>query len=821
MLRAAPVVLAALLILLGLPAPRARGDEEDEKTAAKAVASLLESDPGTDVRKVWALSEALAKPGKPAISPLRKSLPAADPAHRLAIARALVLLEDHTRALEELKRLVEDAGSSVEVKVAALRIVAEEGEMEEADWLEKSLDVTLDPAVKMAEARALWSLNRPNKGKGKQVLLAYMRSTDADLRAQGALALGEIGAGSEAKPVLLELRDEPTERGRSAALLLKILNLEQQIERPLREGPASPEPAPAIVPPTPATVGQWPLLDEIRARLSQMYVEPEKIRPSTLEDGAAEGLTKSLDPYTLYLSPAENAALMESLDPTYGGVGAYVFNDPDNQNRFTISRPIRGGPVDQAGLRSGDVVVSVNATPTEGLSVDDCVRRLKGPAGTPVTISIYRRGWTEVRDFTLNRALITIPTTAYDVLPGKIGFLQILSFSEDTAQEVSAILDGFEKAGIEGLVLDLRFNGGGYLRSAVEIASQFLPARTKVVSEKGQPGASVWPERVHYTDGSGDRRRQVPMVVLVNQGTASAAEILSGALQVHGRARLVGTLSYGKGAVQVPMPLDSRPGEPFEDLPRTAAVPLPGDSFSDRNLNGRWDPGEPFTATPRKNERYDAPEKFVDQNANGRYDPGEPFTDANGNRVYDEGDPFTDLNKNGMWDPGAGFKVTVAAYYLPDGRNLKRESKVLNGKVVTTGGLQPEVESKGEMVDFWVVQAQRALEETSKVRDYVSGLLQSDPEGFRRLARSDRNDASAYPGFDAFFASLGTKLDRAPVRELVRWHVRRKVGDEMGRDLVGDVVDDSILQAALKDLFATLKMDIASEPDLAFMAAAK
>jgi hypothetical protein len=218
------------------------------------------------------------------------------------------------------------------------------------------------------------------------------------------------------------------------------------------------------------------------------------------------------------------------------------------------------------------------------------------------------------------------------------------------------------------------------------------------------------------------------------------------------------------------------------------------------------------------NDRYDPPEKFVDRNANGRYDPGEPFTDANANGRWDDGEPFTDVNKNGVWDPGAGFKITVAAYFLPDGRNLKRETKVVNGKVVTIGGLQPDLESKGDPVDFWVVQAQRALEESGKVREFVTRLYQADPKAADRLALSDRNDPAAYPGFEEFYAGLATKLDRAAVRELVRWHVRKRVGDEAARELVGDVVDDSILQAALRDLFATLKKDFASEPDLAFLA---
>lgn len=794
-----PALLAVLLALL--PYAPARADDEIEASAAaKSVTELLSKDLGKDPRGLWRTALALEQLGRAALAPLREALAAPDaaahPERRLVIARALVLLDDHTKGLEAVRAVVEDAQADAGLRAAALRIVADEGELEEADWLGERLDTELVPEVKLAMAQGLWRLNRANKGKGKEILLQFLRSTDPDLRAAGALALGEIGAASEAKSVLLELRDEPTERGRSAALLLRLLLMEQERDQELRTpSPAAPAaPGVPLVPTAPAPAGAWPLLDEIRDILQKAYYDTEKVRAAKLEDAAAEGLSAALDPHSGYLSPEENARLLESLDPSYGGVGAYVQNDVNNRDAFTISRPIFGGPIDRAGLRSGDVVTAIDGHPTAGLSVDECVRRLKGPAATNVVITVFRRGWTETKDFELTRARITVPTTAYDVLPGKIGFLQITSFSEETAAEVAHVLDELDAAGIEGLIVDLRSNGGGYLRSAVDIASQWLPKGALVVSERGRQG--VMPSKEHRSTGAGERRRNVPIVVLMNQFTASAAEILSGALQVHGRARLVGTMSYGKGTVQFPLDLASRPGEPFVDRERPAA-------------GGRM-------VAP--NGRYDGPEKFTDANGNGRWDPGEAYADSNGNGQYDPGEAFTDTNQNGRWDPGGGLKVTVGAYYLPDGRNLKRDVKIVDGKVVPIGGLSPDVEPKPEAFDLWEIQAQNALEKTGKVRAWVDSLFEQDHEGMAHLARSDRRDPAAYPGFEAFFAGLDTKLSSQGVRWLVRFHVRRHLGDDLRRELVGDVADDLALQAALRDLFQTLKKDLAAEPDLSFLA---
>jgi len=804
------LVLPVLALLLALPARPAPADEVEEAAAAKVVSTLLAPDPGEDIPRIWALSESLAGQGKAAIAPLREQLEGASPARLLAIGRALVLLEDFTKGLEVLKGLVKTE-APVPLRVAALQVIGGEGELEDAEWLEDEIDVMLEPRVKMAMAKAIWHLGFSNKGKGKEVLVKFMRSTDEDLRAEGALALGEIGAASEALAVLAQLQHEPSERGRSAAFLLRMLSAEQAAEQALRGGgsPDGQEPDPDLQPG--GSPEEWPLLDELMAALKQLYFHADRLDREKIEDAMAAGVTKALDPYTTYLSPEQNAKFLEGLDPTYGGVGAYVFNDPTNMERFTISRPIWGGPIYRAGLRTGDLILEIDGTSTEGLGVDDCVRLLKGPPGTPVTVTILRPGWSEPKPYTLTRARITIPTTAYDILPGNIGFLEILSFSQDTAEEVAKILDRFDDAGVNGIVVDVRYNGGGYLQSAVEIASQFLPRDKLIVTEKGRPES--WRERPHRSLGSGAGRRQVPVVVLINQGTASAAEILAGSLKQNERARLVGTMSFGKGSVQNPFDLKSRPGEPYEDLPRDQPV-----SYKDLNGNQRRDEGEPVTVKSLKNMRYDPPEKFVDANGNGVYDEGEEFTDENLNGRWDDGEPFTDENGNGMRDPGGLLKLTVAAYFLPDGTNLERKSEVVDGKIVVSGGLKPDVDAEQNPVDLWEIQAQRKLDASPEFKKYVDGLYQDHRSLVEVLARSDRGEAERYPGFEEFYESLETPLSKDAVRFMVRYQLRERIGDDLGRQLVGDLVDDPVLQAALIDLFKTMNMKLEDVDDLAFIA---
>ena len=405
--RRAAVLLAVAVLLV----PSRRGafaDDIDESSAAKAVGASLAKAPSDDVPALWDLGKSLAKGGKTAITALREAASTAQPGPRFAVGRALVLLEDVSKGVEILQSVASDAKAPVGVKIAALKIIETEGDGEEQGaWLAKAIDEAYEPSLKMAMTKALWKIgSAADKTKARGVMLDYLKSEDRARREEGALALGDIGAASEAKPVLLDMRDEPTERGRSASFLLDVLNQQAIADAALRAPPEKPVVAPGTSP------GQWPLLDEIRRTLDTFYVDRSLVDAKKIEDAAAEGMSKPLDPFTEYMSPADNAKLLATLDPSYGGVGAYVFNDPDNRELFTIQRPVWGGPLYRAGLRTGDVILAVDGNSTIGLAVDECVRMLKGPAGTPVVISVFRSGWPEKQDYTLTRAQITIPSTA-------------------------------------------------------------------------------------------------------------------------------------------------------------------------------------------------------------------------------------------------------------------------------------------------------------------------------------------------------------------------------------------------------------------------
>lgn len=337
--RAALLVAAAAFVVPSGGFTRA--DDIDESTSARAVEAALAGAPADDVPALWDLGKTLSKQGKSAIPALRKVADTATPGPRLAVGRALVLLEDLIKGVELLQAVASDANAPTGLKVAALRIIEKEGDEDQAEWLSKAIDEAYEPSLKMAMTKALWALgSAADKTKARGVMLEFLKSEDRVRREEGALALGEIGAAAEAKPVLLDMRGEPTERGRSAAFLLDLLERQAISDAALRPAPGTPE-TPVAAPAGPP--GQWPLLDEIRAILQQAYVDEKLVDARKNEDAAAEGLTKSLDPFTEYMSPEENARMLESLDPTYGGVGAYVQNDPDNSLRFTISRPIWAG----------------------------------------------------------------------------------------------------------------------------------------------------------------------------------------------------------------------------------------------------------------------------------------------------------------------------------------------------------------------------------------------------------------------------------------------------------------------------------------------
>lgn len=259
-----------------------------------------------------------------------------------------------------------------------------------------------------------------------------------------------------------------------------------------------------------------------------------------------EGMLESLgDQYTRYLDPEAYRAYTEDVEGTYSGIGIHVglLN-----GRATVVAPMPDTPAKRAGLASGDVIMAIDGKSTENMSLEEAVSLMKGPEGTRVVLTIHREG-DELRDVEIVRAVITVPVVESEMAEDGIGYLRIITFSADTADQVHRALEDLRSQGAEGLVLDLRWNGGGLFDQSILVASMFVDEGPIVhrVGRGGMKNTHMRSAEVPAYD--------IPLVVLVNQWSASSSEILAGALKDSGRAPLVGTKTFGKGVVQGVFPL--------------------------------------------------------------------------------------------------------------------------------------------------------------------------------------------------------------------------------------------------------------------------
>jgi len=262
-------------------------------------------------------------------------------------------------------------------------------------------------------------------------------------------------------------------------------------------------------------------------------------------EGAINGLVDAYgDPYTTFFPPADAAAFDEDISGNFSGVGMEVGIRND---LLTVIAPLPGTPAEKAGIMAGDVLVAIGGTSTEKMTVEEAVRLIRGPEGTDVILTIYRTGASSPEDITVTRAQIEIPTMKTEQR-GDVYIITLYSFNALAEAKMQEALRAYVQSGADKLVLDLRGNPGGYLQSAVSIASYFLPQGKIVLRESFGDGQ---PEELYRSSGR-TLKQFAPkeMVVLIDGGSASASEILAGALAEHGIATLVGTASFGKGSVQ-------------------------------------------------------------------------------------------------------------------------------------------------------------------------------------------------------------------------------------------------------------------------------
>jgi carboxyl-terminal processing protease len=281
--------------------------------------------------------------------------------------------------------------------------------------------------------------------------------------------------------------------------------------------------------------------------VNEQYVT-QPLEKEKLMQGAIRGMLQSLDdPYTSYMDPFQYQQNTASLEGDYEGIGAWV--DITGEYLAIIS-PMPGSPAEKAGLKAGDIVVAIDGEDMTGIPGDLVLRRILGPAGSEVVLSVQREDSSEPLEFKIIRENIVIPSLEAKMLDNNIGYIRLYTFGEDTGKDLSKELSTLMKSNPNGLVLDLRNNSGGYLTTAVDVVSEFIDAGKIVLYQEYGDGS-----RQTWETNRGGKALDIPLVVLVNEGTASASEITAGAIQDYERGTLVGTTTFGKGLVQNWIPL--------------------------------------------------------------------------------------------------------------------------------------------------------------------------------------------------------------------------------------------------------------------------
>ncbi len=314
---------------------------------------------------------------------------------------------------------------------------------------------------------------------------------------------------------------------------------------------------------------------DVYALVEQNYAEPingDKA-DTAIYDGAIPGMLRVLDPHSNFYDPKAYAKMREDQRGHYYGVGMVI---QQQGNKVYVITPYENTPSFRAGIRPGDVISAIDGKSADGLSSDLVAKALKGPKGTHVQVTMIREGQPKPLVFDLIRDEIPHPSVdlAYEIKPG-VGYIHLTQFQETTAQEVIDAIDGFQN--LHGLVLDLRNNPGGLLSQAVEVCDHLLSKGQTIVSQRGR----AYPDQV-YTANHGNDGKAFPIVVLVNHNTASAAEIVSGALQDHDRALIVGETTFGKGLVQTVYNLSENTGLALT----TYHYYTPSGRLIQRNYNG-------------------------------------------------------------------------------------------------------------------------------------------------------------------------------------------------------------------------------------------
>ncbi|MBN1810169.1 MAG: S41 family peptidase [Planctomycetes bacterium] len=500
----------------------ARGGETD----AVRVREILKGIEGASLDEAWNAVDALEAIGTGGVPEMLEALKTGSDTQKLIIGKVLVNLGDAKKAVEIYTYLLGDDKVGGEAKTAACGVVGMTPELfgreEIMDMLRKAL-YSSDPAVRVAAGDTLLRFGVVNEAVDT---LRQMSVRNDGYGEDAALVLAEHGHLNLVERRIYEIWGKPTPNGRRAFMLLRAKS-----EKTVFPG--------------------YDVLREIYENIQNYYVDAEEIEEKKLVTATARGMLSSLDPFSSYLDEDDVKDMEESLGGRYGGIGAYVGM---HNGIFTIISPIYEGPAYRAGLRSLDQVLEVGGKDTTKMRFMEVVKNLKGTPGTEIVIKVYRGGWEKPRDFTIVRERITIDSVMHRMLPGGIGYIRLTRFGDTTTTESRDAIKELLRDGAKSFILDLRDNGGGLLDEAAGVADLFIDRGELIVRSEGRPQVSPRRDyRARFRPLAGDK----PLVVLVNTGSASASEIVAGAIQDLKRGTLVGETTYGKGSVQTLFPLAS------------------------------------------------------------------------------------------------------------------------------------------------------------------------------------------------------------------------------------------------------------------------
>jgi carboxyl-terminal processing protease len=298
------------------------------------------------------------------------------------------------------------------------------------------------------------------------------------------------------------------------------------------------------------------LFSFVLEKVRKDYVDGQKLTYQDLVYGALKGMLNTLDPHSEFMEPEKYKELQNDTQGAFGGLGIVISM---RDNFVTVVTPMDGTPGAKAGIVSGDRIIKIDGRSTEKMSLQDAVKNLRGEPGTDVKITLLRPSNNQVKDYTLTRAIINVDMVKdvngkkeFPLGENKIGYVHLMQFGEKTSDDLEAALRKLKTQGMQSLILDLRGNPGGLLEQAVDVCEKFLPRGQEVVRTEGRNQAQT---SIRKATGRGDELHNMPMVVLVNLGSASASEIVAGCLQDVHRAIILGEKTFGKGSVQSILPL--------------------------------------------------------------------------------------------------------------------------------------------------------------------------------------------------------------------------------------------------------------------------